>query len=161
MRLEKTKFEWSGSNILTSRKKLEGKGAALRIGSKLKVCEKMKFIHRMLDRMSGEDLKRDVCYDDEGFTVIRYEKPEMRVKWAEVGEVFAFKRDLFTMDEVCLGFRRGDTELYVWVSEDDRGFKHFLSHVEQRFNIDPKWFGKVAYPAFQQNLTTLWRSKPL
>jgi len=76
-----------------------------------------------------------------------------------VREVVGFKSDHFSIDEVCLGFRieEAGSPVRIWVDEDDRGFKQFLPEVEKRFNIDPEWFAKVAYPAFVQNWTTLWK----
>ena len=109
--------------------------------------------------MSGEASKREVGFDDSGFTITPYQKPEIHVYWADIREVFAFKHDLFSVDEICFGFRLDDAGLYVWVSEDDRGFQQFQSEVERRFSIPVDWFGKVAYPAFKENRTTLWERK--
>lgn len=116
----------------------------------------MKFLARLLDRIAGETLKRRVRFDDRGFAIVPYEAPEYFVEWLEVREVFGFKHDLFSVDEVCLGFRLDDADQYIWASEEDVGFKDFRSEVERRFQIEPEWFGKVAFPAFQENRTSLW-----
>jgi hypothetical protein len=82
----------------------------------------------------------------------------MRVLWANAEEVFAFKHDLFSFDEICIGFRIDAAGHYVWVGEDDGGFKEFRAEVEKRFaSIRRDWFGKVAPPPFQENRTTLWQ----
>ncbi len=95
-------------------------------------------------------------FEAEGFEVALYEKPPVSIRWADVHEVFALKHDLFSIDEICLGFTIDDAGRYVWVGEDDGGFAAFRTEVERRFAIDSAWFGKIAQPPFAENRTTLW-----
>ena len=117
----------------------------------------MRLLTKIRDRMLGKTLKRDIRFDSGGFSVVPYKKPETRVLWSGVFEVFAFKQDLFSVDQICLGFRVDDAGRFVWVGEDDGGFRAFRAEVEMRFpSIDADWFGKVAQPPFQENRSTLW-----
>ena len=118
----------------------------------------MKLLAKIRDRMSGKALEREVRFDSDGFSVVPHEKPATRVLWNEIHEVFAFKQDLFAVDQICLGFRIDDTGHYVWIGEDDGGFKDFRAEVERRFpEIDAGWFGKVVQPPFRENRMSLWK----
>jgi len=117
----------------------------------------MKLLTKIRDRMSGKTLKRDVRFDSDGFAVVRYEPPAESVRWSDIHEVYGFKLDLFSIDEICLGFTLDEDGRYIWVGEDDGGFKEFRSEVERRFGFDPDWFGKIMKPAFVENRTTLWK----
>ncbi len=120
----------------------------------------MNLFAKFVRRLSGKTLSREVRFDSGGFSVVPYDKPAIRILWGSIQEVFAFKQDLFAVDQICLGFRVDDTEGYVWVGEDDNGFKAFRTEIEMRFpSIDSQWFVKVAQPAFQENRTTLWQRK--
>ena len=80
-----------------------------------------------------------------------------RVHWASVIEVAAFKRDLFSIDEICFGFRCESSDIFWRVGEEDLGFAEFETQIEKRFpGIRTDWFREVAVPAFQENWTSLW-----
>lgn len=101
--------------------------------------------------------KRVVKCDDTGFALLEYEAVKVRVEWASVREIFAYKTDRFSCDEICVGFRVDETDSYYWVGEDDLGYRELLVEIEKRFTgIKTDWFSKVAYPAFALNRTTLW-----
>jgi hypothetical protein len=117
----------------------------------------MKLLDKIRDRMSGKALKRDVRFDAEGFAIVPYEKPAIPIRWDDVREVFALKHDLFSIDEICLGFTFDEAGRYILAGEDDGGFAAFRSEVEKRFSIDPAWFGKIVQPPFAENRTTLWK----
>jgi hypothetical protein len=115
-----------------------------------------KLFAKIRDRMSGKTLMRAVRFDSEGFAIAS-EKPAVSVRWADVHEVFGFKLDQFSVDEICLGFRIDAAGHYVWAGEDDVGFEEFRVEVERRFGFDAAWFGKIMQPAFAENRTSLWR----
>jgi hypothetical protein len=48
---------------------------------------------------------------------------------------------------------------YVEVGEDFAGFAGFLTCVEGRFPLAERWWGRVAYPAFATNWTTIWAAE--
>ncbi len=93
----------------------------------------------------------------DGFSVIEHDGSLHQVAWASVKEIFAFKLDIGTFDTIRLDFRVSDDDSYLQVDEDDAGFRDLLAEVERRFDIvDKNWWGKVAFPAFATNRTTLW-----
>ncbi len=79
------------------------------------------------------------------------------VFWEEVREIVAFKRDLLTVDLICLGFRISDSDDYFEIDEEDAGYQTLVSELERRFDIDEGWWSKVAFPPFGTNAMTLWR----
>jgi len=103
-------------------------------------------------------VKRTVRFDSDGFEILMKEEVQVRVLWAAVVEVAAFKRDLFSIDEICLGFRLDGEESFWRTGEEDIGFREFHSEVEKRFpGIRTDWFHEVAVPAFKENWTSIWQ----
>jgi hypothetical protein len=103
---------------------------------------------------------RRINFDDSGFCVIENGKTLARVAWFDVREIFAFKEDRFSVDDICLGFRVDDAGTYWTVNEDYLGYKKFLAALENRFTgIRTDWFREVAFPAFARNQTTIWGTK--
>lgn len=79
------------------------------------------------------------------------------VCWSDVKEVFAFKRDLFAVDLLCIGFRISDDGSYYEINEEMNGYKEVMATMEKAFpRLTPDWWSKIAFPAFATNLTTLW-----
>jgi len=81
------------------------------------------------------------------------------IRWDEIDEIVAFKRDMLTVDDLCLGFLpHAATEHYV-CDEEMPGWTELLEALETRFDIRfVDWFPIVAHPSFAPNWTVLWRS---
>lgn len=94
--------------------------------------------------------------EEHGFSYVRREG-KTTVPWADVKEVFAFKRDIFVVDLICIGFRVSDVGGYWEIDEEMSGYKDVLAAITKAFpGLAPDWWDKVAFPAFQTNLVTLW-----
>ena len=92
-----------------------------------------------------------------GFDVKESGKIVAEVSWVDVREIFAFKRDMFTYDLICLGFRIDDEGNYWEVNEDFVGYDKLRTEFAERFaGICADWFEVVAFPAFATNRTTIW-----
>ena len=52
---------------------------------------------------------------------MQYEKPAMFTRWDDVFEVFALKHDLFSIDEICLGFTLDTAGRYIWGAKKGSG----------------------------------------
>jgi hypothetical protein len=121
------------------------------------VGQKMNFFAKIRSRFTREPVVHEVRLDDNGFVVVLKEEVKGRVLWASVVEIYAFKRDFFAIDEICLGFRCDETGFDEWAGEEDIGYAALQKEVERRFSgIRTDWFQEVAVPAFQMNRTTLW-----
>jgi len=111
----------------------------------------------MKRRLSRDFPKREVRFDDQGFTVLEKEEKKASVRWSEVLEIFAYKLDLGIYDEICVGFRIDSAGTHWWVSEEFNGYREFIEELSRRFpEIRTDWFLDVAFPAFVENRTTLW-----
>lgn len=114
-------------------------------------------LSKLKRRMARDYPKREVAFDGEGFTVLEESEIRARVSWSQIIEIFAYKMDLFTVDEICIGFRLDESGTHYWVSEEFLGYKEFIEQLRISFpGIREDWFAEVAFPAFIENRTTLW-----
>ena len=94
---------------------------------------------------------------DGGFQFADANRNITYLKWSDVHELVAFKRDIFTTDLICLGIRFGKDQ-WIEIDEEMTGFKIFIDAMSIHFNLrEPAWWSKVAFPAFKTNTTTLWK----
>lgn len=87
-----------------------------------------------------------------------------KVSWSEVLEIFAFKRDLWTYDMICIGFRVSEDGNYYEIDEEMPGYNAVVAAMENAFPGIVKreaWFHSVAFPAFATNLKTLWGAEKM
>lgn len=105
---------------------------------------------------------RTIQLEADGFSVVEAGEPEaVRCRWADVREVFAYKLDLFSYDEICLGFRLDAAGRHAWVGESYTGYRELLAELPRRFpGIRTDWFSDVVHPAFAENRMTLWSEPP-
>jgi len=98
-----------------------------------------------------------ITFDDGHIYYKRNDKIEEKFSWDSVLEIFAFKRDLFSVDLICVGFRIDNEGVYFEIDEEMQGYKELESFLPTRFkDIDKDWFTDVAFPAFETNLVSLW-----
>lgn len=112
---------------------------------------------KLRDWLSRKDPVTEVRFDDSGFTVYSGNRARQIAHWSAVLEVFAYKQDCFTFDDIWIGFRFNEAGDYWRVMEDWIGYKEFVEQLPARFpGIRTDWFDEVARPAFAYNRTTLW-----
>src|SRR5262249_156198 len=94
-----------------------------------------------------------------GFTVSIAEstQPMASLEWDDVSAVLAYKRDLYTVDLICLGFvtRNGTIEVH----EEMQGWSQLLDQFPSRLPGAPPcsdWWGRVAKPPFAPSVTKLF-----
>lgn len=97
----------------------------------------------------------------DGLRVIDRGELAGEVRWGEVIGIAAHKRDLWSVDEICLRFITQTDGPSVYVSEHDDGYKDLVAEVERRFpDHDPEWWSKAAFPPFATCWTTVWGAAP-
>lgn len=80
------------------------------------------------------------------------------LRWSEVEEVHAYKRDLFTTDLICLAFKKLGTEEYYEIHEEMAGYHDLLEVLQNRLpNFTLEWFFDVAFPAFETKHQIIWK----
>jgi hypothetical protein len=81
--------------------------------------------------------------------------------WSEVEEVHAYKRDLFTMDLICLAFKRLGKEEYYEIHEEMVGYHDLIQVLPSQLpEFSSEWFPAVAFPAFKTNHQIIWKRSP-
>jgi len=94
--------------------------------------------------------------EEGGFSYVQRDR-ETIVRWSDVKEIFAFKRDIFSYDLICVGFRVSDDGTYWEIDEQMHGYEEVLAALDKAFpEVATRWWQKVAFPAFETNFLTLW-----
>ena len=93
---------------------------------------------------------------NDGFAYVRREG-KTAVRWADVKEIFAFKRAIFAVNLICIGFRVSDSGEYWEINEEMSGYKDVLAAATKAFlGLAPGWWHKVAFLPLTANVVTLW-----
>jgi len=126
-----------------------------------------KFVHNVAERIKSVRQGRhgteyQILWDEKDVRVqwLTMENTEgsLSFSWEAVLAVDTFKRDLFTVDGVCLAFQT--TKGWIEVNEDMKGWHDFLGAAERHLDSFPavsSWLGKVTVPAFKTNHARLWQ----
>ena len=83
-----------------------------------------------------------------------------QIAWDDVSAVFAYKRDCFAYDKIYVAMADPSGQVRVEVCEDDAGYERLTNELPKRLAgcLTPDvWFFAVAAPAFETNLTELYR----
>jgi hypothetical protein len=82
----------------------------------------------------------------------------LELRWSEVEEVHAFKRDLFSTDLICLAFKRSGRDEYCEIHEEMAGYHDLIERLPIHLpQFNQAWFSSVAFPAFKPNHQVIWR----
>lgn len=82
----------------------------------------------------------------------------MRLAWDEIAHVFAYKRDLYSVDQICFVIECHDFRMEI--RESDEGYESLIAQMESNIPGFPpreQWWEKVAFPAFAPNWTIIYR----
>ncbi len=100
-----------------------------------------------------------VTLTDDGFSV-RADGKDAAVNWADVQQIVAFKRDLFSSDLICLAFalRAGcqSGAAFVELDESMEGFQELFGPLERVFGVSPTWYNDIMVPVFETKMTVLF-----
>jgi len=91
--------------------------------------------------------------DDDGLTH-SFRKKTGRMRWDDIEKVHAFKRDLVTVDCICLAFTSRDG--IIEIAEDTEGYSEVLERLEKHLGVTPEWMLTVMFPPFEPNLTQIY-----
>jgi hypothetical protein len=81
------------------------------------------------------------------------------VKWSEVNGIVAFKRDLYSVDLICMGFTTAEGS--VEVNEEMEGWEALTDALPLYLPGTPSpadWWNGVVQPPFAANPTILFTS---
>jgi hypothetical protein len=93
----------------------------------------------------------------------RWQKPNVqRLQWAATRQVFAYKKDCYSVDQIRLEFLADGQESLV-VTESVACWRELVSHLPTllpNLSAYDTWFRKVGTPPFEMNLTRLYERIP-
>lgn len=75
----------------------------------------------------------------------------------EIEEIASWKLDLWSCDEICVGFKIADSDDFYLCCESDSGFKEMIEEVTSRFPLKEEWRQSVMFPPLAENFTVLWK----
>lgn len=104
-----------------------------------------------------EQLPTAVLMDGEHVRVMAGEVEIRRFRWDHVEFVFAYKQDCFGVDRIWVAFGLGESEC-VGVHEEADGYGPLIEEMQRLctgYRVD--WWNAVAFPAFEENLTLVWK----
>jgi hypothetical protein len=91
--------------------------------------------------------------DAAGF-VVHHRGQRAERAWRDIVGVTAFKRDLLTVDMLCLLI--DSPAGLVEVNEQMDGYPQLQKNLESALGIDPVWKLQVLFPAFATNATSIF-----
>lgn len=103
-----------------------------------------------------------LCFDAEGIThscmTTKRQVKQRKIAWSQIKSLHAFKRDLFTVDQICmaLALKNGDV---LQFDEDMEGWRELLlSLPDYLHGCKPfhAWWPHVAFPPFENNMTLVY-----
>lgn len=97
----------------------------------------------------------DFNYEDDGF-IIQFKSKQQKIKWDEIERLIAYKKDLLTVDVVCLKIFYNNCQ--TTITEEIPGWHQFVEKLRFVFpNIPDNWYSEIVQPAFVTNLTILYQ----
>jgi hypothetical protein len=83
----------------------------------------------------------------------------MLIAWRDTVSIEAFKRDLYTVDLICLTFQLRNKKA-VEINEEMDGWESLVATLPEYLpgcQTFEEWFTEVAFPAFKPNVTVIYR----
>jgi hypothetical protein len=123
---------------------------------------KMDEVRKWLRNLRQEPAKFSVRCDETGFTQIVQQGEDIQssgLSWDEVTEAFAYKRDCFSVDQICIILGTADSTHWIEVREDDDGYQQFIQQLPIRIACFPaadEWLERVRLPPFAPQWTQIY-----
>jgi hypothetical protein len=104
--------------------------------------------------------QRVIDCNETGLAVITSDRTQTNasLEWGEVDAVLAYKRDLYALDLICLGFVTSNGTIEV--NEEMEGWSLLVEQLPSLLpGIPPLmgWWERVAKPPFAPSVTTLYK----
>ena len=119
-------------------------------------------IRKRLQNIRQEPAKFSIHCDETGLTQIMHSgkgTQTRRLDWDGVTRVFAFKRDCFAFDQICIVIGTADDHDWSEVREDDEGYEALINQMPIRMVGCPashEWWERVALPPFATQWTQIY-----
>ena len=119
-------------------------------------------IRKRLQSIREEPAKFSVHLDESGLTQIMHSGNSTQTRcldWDGVTRVFAYKRDCFAVDQICIVIGTADDHDWIEVREDDEGYESLIIQMPIRLVGCPtgqEWWERVALPPFETQWTQIY-----
>ena len=101
--------------------------------------------------------RRQLRVSDVGLTLLQDDEESWSFRWEEISRIETYKRDLFTVDIICVDFFVSRGPYLFPVHDEVRGFDVLCRDLHVYFpSVDQGWWSRVTFPAFQTNHTVLY-----
>jgi hypothetical protein len=104
-----------------------------------------------------EDMYQDLGifqYDNDGFS-IDFDDISLKLKWSDITQLNAYKKDLLTIDRIELEIIYGDKSSTI--SEDLPGWYQFVEKTKEIYpTISKDWDSKIIHPPFATNFMIIY-----
>lgn len=96
-------------------------------------------------------------YFEDGFKITNKDF-EKTIKWSEIDQINAYKKDLYAYDLVVMEIVCGEKALSI--NEESPGWFQFILKLKEVFETIPNdWEINITQPAFAENYTVLYEKK--
>ena len=97
---------------------------------------------------------------DDGMTLFTDDKLEWNLQWKNISKIATYKKDLLTVDLICLDLYDKSQNLTYTIDDEMTGFDQICGEIILRFPIiDKDWWSLVAHPAFKENFRLLYNNE--
>lgn len=94
-------------------------------------------------------------FNENGFS-FNIDKTITEKKWNEIEEINVYKKDLLTVDLICMDIVFGET--YITFTEDTIGWYHLVKKLKEIFTHIPKdWDSEIILPPFETSFKTIYK----
>lgn len=87
------------------------------------------------------------------------DRGEIVIAWRDTVSIEAFKRDLYSVDLICLTFHLRNKKA-IEINEEMDGWESLVTTLPEYLpgcQTFEEWYTEVAFPAFKPNLTVIYR----
>jgi len=108
--------------------------------------------------------EKRICFDNNG-VFIQFEKSGEKspcILWSEITKVLAFKRDQFTVDQICVFLTKAD-DTGLECDEDSNNWENFIKSLPAYLptcKSMESWHREVMLPPFETKMTELYCRHP-
>jgi hypothetical protein len=93
----------------------------------------------------------------DGLALFESGREVYRFRWTEVSKVETYKRDLFSVDMICVDFAVDADQMVYMTNDEMDGFSELSIRLTSYFpSIASDWWSEVAFPAFATNHKILY-----
>ncbi|MDQ3801973.1 MAG: hypothetical protein M3384_21320 [Acidobacteriota bacterium] len=105
-------------------------------------------------------MNASISFDSKGVIVSSgaEEGGESRVDWERIKSIYVFKKDLLTVDLICLAFDL-ENRASIELNEDMAGWQELAENLPEYLpgcKSFAEWYMDVAFPAFETKLTCIY-----